>query len=975
MKTKLFKLLLLVLTLSVLAACGSDGNDGSTGKDGQDGEDAWALPKHVILFIGDGMHEEHEAAASRYYYGDETSLVWKDSSVFPYSNYATTWDVTAYNTLASERSEASYAADTFSGRTGFDVLQMGLSSITKDKYFLDSSMGAAATDSASAGTAIATGVKTDAGNIAWESGDPANGEIQTIAEYYKAKTTPGKIGVVTTVPISHATPAAFVSHNVYRNNNHAIFTEISTVTKPDVVIGGGHPQVYNETYLTNAQLTTVQGDASYEYVARNTGTDGATALATATANAVTNGTGLFGVFGSAGGQIATPTVTDTPGTPSFTKTENESPVLAESTEAALTVLSSGGGAGGFFVMLEQGDIDWTNHSNDYRGMVGGVLDLHYAVEKAEEMIDNGVNGMSWANTTIIVTSDHGNSYLRFNRGKTNGLGDLPLQEVKTVSNCPAGNYCGSYVYPDGEVFYGTGGHTNELVSVYAKGADISKLTARQGVLYPGTALIDNTDLFRVMKSIADANRNVILFIGDGMQKAHEIAASRYMFGIDNPEALSFHSFDFKANCTTWDVDTYNSYAKAKGKDLYAVAKMNNRIEYGTVGYDVAVAGSYSYPQLEDEYIRRYAATDSASAGTALATGNKTVDGNIAWLPGDLAGGNLKTIAEKVKSQRKGAIGVVTTVPFSHATPAAFVSHNVSRNNYGEIAAEIITTTRPDVVIGAGHPSYVGTPSAPNYQYITQASYNAIKADTGYIFVERTNGVTGGTALLNAADSAVTAKKKLFGLFGGTGGQVATPTVTDTPGAPTFAATDSESPLLADSTEAALRVLAQNNNGFFLMVEQGDIDWTNHANDYKGMVGGVIDLEYAVKKAMEFVDQPGDNIDWSNTLLIVTSDHGNSFLRLNNTLKPGLGDLPAQQSYVAPCPGTWCGSNIYPDGEVFYGTGGHTNELVSVYAKGDFAGETFSKYNGKMYDEGVTKIIDNTFIFKAMANFLGVTVSQ
>ncbi|MCD8568835.1 MAG: alkaline phosphatase [Geovibrio sp.] len=306
MKTKLFKLLLLVLTLSVLAACGSDGNDGSTGKDGQDGEDAWALPKHVILFIGDGMHEEHEAAASRYYYGDETSLVWKDSSVFPYSNYATTWDVTAYNTLASERSEASYAADTFSGRTGFDVLQMGLSSITKDKYFLDSSMGAAATDSASAGTAIATGVKTDAGNIAWESGDPANGEIQTIAEYYKAKTTPGKIGVVTTVPISHATPAAFVSHNVYRNNYHAIFTEISTVTKPDVVIGGGHPQVYNETYLTTAQLTTVQGDASYEYVARNTGTDGATALAAATANAVTNGTGLFGVFGSAGGQIATP---------------------------------------------------------------------------------------------------------------------------------------------------------------------------------------------------------------------------------------------------------------------------------------------------------------------------------------------------------------------------------------------------------------------------------------------------------------------------------------------------------------------------------------------------------------------------------------------------------------------------------------------------------------------------------------------
>lgn len=973
MKAKFFKTLLLGLSLSVLAACGSDGNDGTAGKDGQDG---WSLPKNVILFIGDGMHEEHEAAASRYFYGNETGLVWKDSSVFPYSNYSTTWDVTAYNTLAGERGDAEYNADSINGRTGFDVLRMGLASLAKDKYFLDSSMGAAATDSASAGTAIATGVKTDAGNIAWETGDPANGEIETIAEYYQSKTTPGKIGVVTTVPISHATPAAFVSHNVYRNNYHEIFTELSTVTKPDVVIGGGHPQAYSEQYMSNAQLAVIQGDASYEYVARNTGDDGAAALATAAANAVSNGTKLFGVFGSAGGQITTPTVTDTPGTPSFTKAELESPVLEESTEAALNVLSTATGTGGFFVMFEQGDIDWSNHSNDYTKMVGGVLDLHYAVQKAEEMVENGVNGMNWNNTTIIVTSDHGNSYLRFNRGKTNGIGDLPSQEAKNASNCPAGNYCGSYVYPDGEVFYGTGGHTNELVSVYAKGADVAELEARQGVLYPGTELIDNTDLFRAMKSMADNNHNVILFIGDGMQKAHEIAGSRYMFGTD--DALSFHSFDFKANCTTWDIDTYNSYANVKGKDRYAVAKMNNKVEYGTVGYDVAVAGAYAYPYLEEEYIRRYAATDSASAGTAIATGNKTVDGNIAWLPGDLAGGNLRTIAEKVRNQRKGAIGVVTTVPFSHATPAAFVSHNVNRNNYVEIAEEIVNVTKPEVVIGAGHPVYVGTPAAPNYGYISESAYNSIKTDGSYVFVERASGITGGTALLSAADNAVSSGKKLFGLFGGTGGQIATPVVTDTPGVPSFAATDSESPLLSESTEAALKVLAQNPNGFFLMVEQGDIDWSNHANNYSGMVGGVIDLEYAVKKAIDFVDEPGDSIDWSNTMLIVTSDHGNSFLRLNNTLKPALGDLPTQQAFNSAtdtCPGEWCGSFIYPDGEVFYGTGGHTNELVSVYAKGDFANETFSRYNGKMYNEGMTDIIDNTFIFKAMANFLGVTVSQ
>jgi len=57
-----------------------------------------------------------------------------------------------------------------------------------------------------------------------------------------------------------------------------------------------------------------------------------------------------------------------------------------------------------------------------------------------------------------------------------------------------------------------------------------------------------------------------------------------------------------------------------------------------------------------------------------------------------------------RNQRKAAIGVVTTVPFSHATPAGFVSHNKSRNNYLAISSEIINSVKPEVVIGGGHPA-------------------------------------------------------------------------------------------------------------------------------------------------------------------------------------------------------------------------------------------------------------------------------
>lgn len=446
----------------------------------------------------------------------------------------------------------------------------------------------------------------------------------------------------------------------------------------------------------------------------------------------------------------------------------------------------------------------------------------------------------------------------------------------------------------------------------------------------------------------DEVKHIILFIGDGMQLEHEIAMSRYLYGTDY--YLSWHMFSNKYPVATWDVTTYNKYAALMGSPSYDPINIDP-----VVGYNANRGGKWPFPidisRIDDEYfLNPRFATDSASAGTAISTGYKTDDGNIAWLPGDPPNGKLKTIAEILRENKGFSIGVVSTVPFSHATPAAFVSHNVHRNNYHQIADEIARLVKPEVVIGGGHRNWTST-------YMSATLYNDLKNGviSDYVFVERVPGVDGSISLLNGANQAISQNKKLFGLFGGNGGNFEPPIPIDNPGSPSIQRATIENPLLKDATLAALEVLSKDPDGFFLMIEQGDIDWANHANNYKWMIGTVWDLEEAVKTAISFVNRPDDDIDWSNTIIIVTSDHGNSYMRLTDDPKLGMGDLPTQIGYDY----AW----NYPDGEVTYSTTNHTNELVMLYALGN-GSKLFNKYRGEWYP--CTQIIDNTHIFHVMA---------
>ena len=460
-------------------------------------------------------------------------------------------------------------------------------------------------------------------------------------------------------------------------------------------------------------------------------------------------------------------------------------------------------------------------------------------------------------------------------------------------------------------------------------------------------------------------KHIILFIGDGMQVEHEIATSRYLYGMDY---LMFWDFaPVRAPVATWDVTTYNYWASTLNADPYDPEAFDPLF-----GYDLFRAAAWPHPlaaTLDDAYLLAKA-TDSAAAATAWATGHKTDDGNIAWLSGDPDGGSLTTIAEYLRAQFGMSIGVVSTVPFDHATPAAHVSHNKSRSNYAAIADEIIGVVKPEVVIGGGAPQPVASdPTALAYtSYLPQAQYEALKASPDYVLAERQPGVDGAVTLRKVAARVNPAQKKLFGLFGNAAGNFESPQPSDTPGAPSIVRGALKDPTLKDATLAALSVLSRDRDGFFVMIEQGDIDWANHDNDYARMVGCTWDLNEAVKAALAFVGRPNDDVTWLNTLVIVTADHGNSHLRLVQSL--GRGDLPTQivkpSDHVCPA-GSYCGKYLYPDGDVIYGSGGHTNELVMLYAWGRGI-DSIARQRGSWYPG--TSIIDNTQIFQVMAEVTG-----
>ncbi len=266
-------------------------------------------------------------------------------------------------------------------------------------------------------------------------------------------------------------------------------------------------------------------------------------------------------------------------------------------------------------------------------------------------------------------------------------------------------------------------------------------------------------------------KNIILLIGDGMGDAHVYAAMSV-----SQQQLNMEQFPFSGFIITRAADNY--------------------------------------------------VTDSGAGGTAISCGVKTNNGMIGVTPDSTAVPSIIDIVH----EHGLSTGVVSTSSVTHATPASFVAHNVSRNNYEAIADDYLKGTI-DVFIGGGENHFNKRRDEKDLTVDLEAQ--------------------GFDVVYTLDDMWASNSDKIAGLLA----KVHMPTVQD-----------GRQGVLEAMTSKAIQTLSKDRDGFFLMVEGSQIDWGGHANDANYTLTETLDFDQAVGAALEFARMDG------RTLVIVTADH-------------------------------------------------------------------------------------------------------
>ena len=232
-------------------------------------------------------------------------------------------------------------------------------------------------------------------------------------------------------------------------------------------------------------------------------------------------------------------------------------------------------------------------------------------------------------------------------------------------------------------------------------------------------------------------------------------------------------------------------------------------------------------------------TDSAAAATAIACGEKTTNGAIG------VDANRTPVASCAEAARDAGrkVGIVTSVTINHATPACFYAHQPSRSMLYQIGLDLVRS-RFDLFLGGG---LEGANSKTNGVAEYVGNLYDYAAENGYAVGE------GRKAFNNLFASQMPER------IWWRSGEHAFPYAIDSE--------DDDTPRLPELTRFALDFLnSKEGNGFFLMVEGGRIDWAGHANEAATNLRDILELDDAVKVALEFQK------NHPNTLIVVTGDH-------------------------------------------------------------------------------------------------------
>lgn len=452
-------------------------------------------------------------------------------------------------------------------------------------------------------------------------------------------------------------------------------------------------------------------------------------------------------------------------------------------------------------------------------------------------------------------------------------------------------------------------------------------------------------IFRCMPNEVKQPKNIIFMVNDGCGISPIKAADYYTGTTASYESFPVHLW----NCT---------HASVSSSNITSLQSWNNTYESR-----LAWTG-------KDYLWARKNATCSGASGTAMATGKKTYYYSLGV---DVEKNALKSIARYAKEMGKAA-GVATNAPYYDATPGAFFTNGVSRENYNDLSRQVIIESNADVVIGCSHPEYDNNAQLkknPDYSKIggkemidglrAGATEYQIASNSGWNTVRDIDGDGEPDPWTFVEDSANLVKymegetpKRLFAMIPVEGSMqfyrdgISVNEVH-------FDDWNPKMPRLWQIAKTAINCLDDNENGFFLMIEGDMVDNSGHKNYPGRQIEEQMEFNRTVDTVISWIER---NSSWDETLLIVTADHETGFiadpylkedsimLKHWQIIDNGVGNMPGLAFYAVD----------------------HSNQLVPLFAKG--AGSEVLYNYADEWDYVRGKYLNNSEIGQTMFQLWG-----
>lgn len=289
-------------------------------------------------------------------------------------------------------------------------------------------------------------------------------------------------------------------------------------------------------------------------------------------------------------------------------------------------------------------------------------------------------------------------------------------------------------------------------------------------------------------------------------------------------------------------------------------------------------------------------TDSAAGATAFACGVKTYNGAIGVADDSTEVKNLVEIA----SLKNIKTGMIATSSITHATPASFFAHTLSRGSTEEIALHL-AQSEVDFFAGGG------------LQF-----FNKRKDGRNLLDALKEKKFTIDTTALGDFAKIGSSERAGYLLA-----------ANDMP-----PAAEGRGDFLSKATTLAIQFLSKDAAGFFMMAEGSQIDWGGHQNNGPYLVSELIDFDDAIGKALDYAEQDG------NTLVIVTSDHETGGFTLSAKKKKREDGTEY---------------NDYSEAGMTFSNGGHSATLIPVFAFGPGSEEFVGVYENNDIFEKILKV--------------------